>query len=73
MGAPETGARPVALVLRIGGALGAVLVVAGLTISVAQGSAGWLHGSDGGPLGGDPLGGGAAMRLSDLRGGLRHG
>jgi uncharacterized membrane protein len=68
VGAPETGARQVALVLRIGGALGAALVVAGLTIAIAQGGAAWLHGS-----GGDPLGSGAAMRLSDLGGGLRHG
>ncbi|EIV91260.1 DUF1634 domain-containing protein [Frankia sp. QA3] len=67
-GAPESGARQVALVLRIGGALGAALVVAGLAVAFAQGGAGWLHGS-----GDDPLGGDAAMRLSDLGGGLRHG
>ncbi len=67
-GASETGARQVALVLRIGGALGAALVLAGLAVAVAQGGAGWLHSA-----GGDPLGGGAAMRLSDLGGGLRHG
>ncbi|CAJ62887.1 MULTISPECIES: DUF1634 domain-containing protein [Frankia] len=67
-GAPEAGARQVALVLRIGGALGAALVLAGLTLAVAQGGASWLHGP-----GGDPLGADAAMRLTDLSGGLRHG
>ncbi len=67
-GATETGARQVALVLRIGGALGAALVLAGLAVAVVQGGAGGLHGASG-----DPLGGGAAMRLTDLAGGLRRG
>ncbi|WP_163552723.1 DUF1634 domain-containing protein [Candidatus Frankia alpina] len=67
-GAPEAGARQVALVLRIGGGLGAALVLAGLAVSFAESGGGWLHGS-----GVDPLGGDATMRLSDLIGGLRHG
>ncbi len=67
-GAPEAGARQVALVLRIGGGLGAALVLAGLAVSFTESGGGWLHGS-----GVDPLGGDATMRLSDLIGGLRHG
>lgn len=64
----EVGARPVAVVLRIGGSLGAAIVLVGLVVALAQNGAAWV----GGPSG-DLLGGGAALTLSDLAGGLRHG
>jgi uncharacterized membrane protein len=63
----ESGSRPVAIVLRVGGILGAVLVLAGLVASFAQGDTAWLHGQRSALLGGS-----AAARLSDLPDDLRH-
>ncbi|MCK9877537.1 DUF1634 domain-containing protein [Frankia sp. Ag45/Mut15] len=63
----EVGARPVAWVLRVGGILGVLLVVAGLIAAFGQNGAAWTGRSHG-----DILGPGAALRLSDLAGGLRH-
>ncbi|WP_225438315.1 DUF1634 domain-containing protein [Candidatus Frankia nodulisporulans] len=63
----EVGARPVAWVLRVGGLLGVLLVTAGLVTAFGQNGAAWTGRSHG-----DILGPGAALRLSDLAGGLRH-
>ncbi|CAO5237486.1 DUF1634 domain-containing protein [Frankia sp. AgKG'84/4] len=66
--APEVGARAVALVLRIGGVVGILLVIAGLATGIGQDGAAWVHGPGGGLLDGS-----APVRLSDLASGLRHG
>jgi uncharacterized membrane protein len=55
-------------VLRIGGGLGTVVVLAGLVVALMQNGHAWV----GGPRG-DLLGADAALRLSDLADGLRHG
>ncbi|MCM3886537.1 DUF1634 domain-containing protein [Frankia sp. R82] len=65
----EIGARPVALVLRVGGVLGVLVVLAGLVTAFSQDSALWTAAGSRGDL----LGPRAALRLSDLVGGLRHG
>lgn len=63
-----TGTRPVAFVLRVGGVLGVLLVAAGLLLGLGQDSVQRVDGSRS-----DLLDGSAALRLSDLPGGLRHG
>ncbi|CAO5155669.1 membrane hypothetical protein [Frankia sp. AiPs1] len=57
-----------ALVLRLGGMAGVILVVVGLVAAFSQDSAAWTDGSQG-----DLLGSAAALRLSDMAAGLRHG